>query len=255
MSSHCSMHSLRTSKLVRIDSKDRSPSSNSQYDMNVDFNDYMLHQIKRVLLKSVYIPNTMYNVNQYNNKLVYDAGGGDVTITVPVGQYSITQLMDYLVAQFILGPYSTVTYVNDLMTNKLQITFDANVILRSSSTISRVLGMDTENDTANLTVHSLPNIYNLSGLQKVYIGSHTIAKGTTMSSSDKAHIKIFTEIPITVSYGAIEHRVLDMLEITDEVTHSIPFNISSIDITLYDQDLNILDLNGLDYQIVLKVFQ
>ena len=254
MSSHCSMHSLQTSKLIRIDSKDKSITSHSQYDMEIDFNDYMLHQIKRVILKSVYIPNTMYNVNQYNNQLVYDAGAGNVIITVPVGQYSITQLMDYLVAQFILGPYGTVTYVNNLMTNKLELTFDANIILRSSSTISEVLGMDSYVDTSNLSVHSLPHIYNLSGLLKVYIGSHTIAKGTTMSSSDKTHLNIFTEIPMRVSYGAIEHRVLDVLESTDEVTHSIPFNMSSIDITLYDQNLNIVDLNGLEYQIVLKVF-
>lgn len=255
MSSHCSMHSLRTSKLIRIDSKDRSPSSNSQYDMTVDFNDYMLHQIKRVILKSVYMPNTMYNINQYNNTLIYDVGGGDVTMTIPEGQYNITELMDNIVAQFIAGPFTVVTYVNDTSTNKVSITFDANVILRASSTIARVIGLDPDTDTANLSVHNLPNIYNLSGLQKVYIGSHTIAKGTTMSSSDKSHIKIFTEIPITVPYGGVEHRVLDILESTDEVTHSVPFNISSIDITLYDQDLNIVDLNGLDYQIVLKVFQ
>lgn len=256
MSLHADDWILRESKLVRIDSKDRSAGSNSRYDFTSCLNDYMLHNIRRVLLKSVFIPNTQYNINAYNNQLTYDAGAGDKTITIPVGQYNITELMDEMIVQFAAEtPAITMTYVVGSITKKLQLTFGGTTILRAESLISKYIGMDEEKDTANLTVHNLPNVYNLSGLQKVYIGSHSVAKGTTMSSSDKSHIKVFTEIPITVNFGEVEHRVLSDMHSIDEVTHSVPFNISNMDVTLYDENLNIVDLNGLDFQIVLKVFK
>lgn len=254
MSIHENDKYMRQSMLVRIDSKDRSTGSASPYEMRVNLNDYMLHNIRRILLKSVFLPNTQYNINANNNQLTYDAGAGDKTITIPVGQYTVTELLDEMIVQFAAeAPAITMTYVVNSVTKKIQLTFGGTTILRASSIIAKIIGMG-DADTANLTVHNLPNMYNLSGLQKVYIGSNTIAKGTTMSSSDKSHISVFTEIPITVDFGEIQHRVLSDLHSIDEVTHSVPFNISDVDITLYDQDLNVVDLNGLDYQIVLKVF-
>jgi hypothetical protein len=57
----------KNSRLVRISSKDRSSTSNSQYDIIYDTNDYDMQLIRKVVLKSAIIPNTQYNVNIYNN--------------------------------------------------------------------------------------------------------------------------------------------------------------------------------------------
>jgi hypothetical protein len=209
--------------------------------------------VKRVLLKSVFIPNTSYNVNQYNNQFTYDQGGGDKTVTVPPGQYSATGFLDSLVAELAAEvPAVTLTYAINTTTNKITLTFANPTIIRGSSTSAYVIGLDPEVDTASLTVHPSPYVLDFSGLKKVYIGSHTMSKGTTMSSSDKNHIKIFTEIDIDQAYGKVVHRVLDNLDSIDEATHSIPFNVSSLDLTLYDEDLNPLDLNGHHVQLVLK---
>ena len=242
---------LRDSKLVRIDSKDRDIGSQSQYNFKVSTNDFQLHNVKRVLLKSVLFPNTQYNVTPFNNMLIYDLGA----VTVPKGQYSLIELLDELIVQFAAeGPAVVMTYVINTITNKITFTFGGALILTGASPMSKLIGLDPQVDTASLTVHIMPNTFNVSGLQKVYIGSHTMTRGTTMTSSDKSHIKVFTEIPIRVNYGSVEHRTLNDLHSIDESTHSIPFNLSQIDITLYDQDLNVIDLNGLDTQIVLKVF-
>jgi hypothetical protein len=244
---------IRESRLLRIDSRDRN--SGTPTNFNSHLNDYLLHNIQRVLLKSVFIPNTAYNVSIYKNTLVYDAGSGQQTLTVPIGQYNLTELMDELISLFALAiPAVTLSYSYDTKTSKLLLnTIPATILYGAESTISDLLGMG--NQTLGLSgVHALPNVINLSGLQKVYIGSHTMAKGTTMTSTDERHIKIFTEIPITVPYGAIQHRVLDSINSIDETSHSIPFNVSSPDITLFDQDLNVLELNGSEWQIVLKVY-
>ena len=81
-----------------------------------------------------------------------------------------------------------------------------------------------------------------------------MTRGTTMTSSDKSHKKIFTEVPITVPYGTTEHRVLNDLHSIDQTSHSVPFNLSQLDLTFYDQNLNVVDLNGLDIQVVFVAF-
>lgn len=243
-------------KLVRIDSKDRETESRSQYDFKTSTNDFMLHNIKRVILKSVIIPNTQYNINIHNNKLYYTAPSIGPTvnlITVPVGKYKAAQFFDILIALFLLDSI-VMTYVIDLITAKVTLTFNTPISLQGDiSTMNKVVGMDLTITPASVSV-LMPNIINFAGLQKVYVGSHTLTRGIAMSSSDKRHIKIFTEVPITVPYGGVEHRTIEDITSLDESTMSIPINLSNIDITLYDQDLNIVDLNGLDIQLVLKVF-
>ena len=250
-------HQLRTSKLVRISSRDKDPESTSKYDLHVSFNDYMLHQARRVLLKSIHIPNTAYNVNKHNNTIVYDTGFGNIGFKVTPGQYNLTELADQLIVQFATQPVPvTLTYTIDTAQTKLILTFAGGITVSTEGSINGILGLDTDTDSVFPAGIStiLPNIFDLSGLKKVFIGSHALAKGTTMTSSNKIHKNIFTEIPIEVTYGSIQHRTLSDLHTSDEVTHSTPFSVSNMDITLYDQDLNILDLNGRDWQLILKVF-
>lgn len=253
---------LRSSKLVRIDSSERNIGSVSQYDFEVSLNDFTLHNIKRILLKSVSIPNTQYNINSFNNIFTYYDGTANRTLTVPLGQYSITGLMDELIVLFAAAAIPiTMSYVIAALTDKITMTVAPAItilggpVIDENTTISRQLGLDPRLNTASATVHIFPNVHNLAGLLKVYIGSHTITRGTAMTSSDKSHVDVFTEIPIRVPYGEVEHRVLDQLHSIDESTHSMPFNLSHIDIKFYDQNMNILELNGLDVQIVLKVFE
>lgn len=246
-------HEMRESRLIRLDSRDRT--TGTRYNCQFNLNDYLLHNTQRVLLKSAFIPNTAYNVSTFKNTLVYDAGAGIQTLTFTPGQYNLTELMALFVSEFAAAtPSVTFGYTYNTNTSKLTFTSTPALLLYGdTSTISELIGLEPV-PTAVIVSQTMANVVNLSGLQKVYIGSSVIAKGTSMTSSDKEHINIFTEIPITGAYGEIEHRVLNDLHSIDESTHAVPFNISSPDITLYDQDLNILDLNGANYQIVLKVF-
>lgn len=252
-----SRQELRTSKLVRVSSIDRDEDSSSRYDLHVSFNDYALHQVRRVILKSLTIPNTYYNINRHNNEFVYDLGFGPIGFKVGVGQYTLTELADELVALFASQPVPVVmTYTIDSVKTKLELTFSADIEITNDGTINSVLGLESDVSTMFVAAspQTLPNIFNLSGLRKVFIGSHTLALGTTMTSSDGRNINIFTEAEIDVAYGGIQHRTLSDLHTSDEITHSTPFNISNMDVTLYDQDLNVLDLNGREWSMVLKVF-
>ena len=59
------------------------------------------HVIGYVSLNELTIPNTNYNINSSNNKLVLlDSSGTTAIFTVPVGNYTISQFIVALNAQF-----------------------------------------------------------------------------------------------------------------------------------------------------------
>lgn len=240
----------RESKLIRISSKDRVDPS-EKYNINVSFDDNFLNQITHVIVKSIVIPNTQYNVTKYTYRIFYDAGSGETSLTVPVGQYDLNSLIAAVETKF--GEVGIpLTIIQDETTLKLNMTFGIPVFLYGKSTLAHTLGW--EFDSAFNTVHELPNLPDLSGLQKVYIKSNKLSNDVSMVTSDKKQINIFTEVDVDVPFGGIVHRVLDDLNTSDEVTNRQPNNISSIDIELLDQNLDPVDLNGHDFEIILKVF-
>jgi hypothetical protein len=260
-----SEHEIRTAKLVRISSHDRASDSESQYDFKIYTNDYFLNQIRKVIVKSISIPNTEYNVNSKNNTLTYDIGAGDVSVSIPVGQYgNLTTLYDAVALALLNGPDAIVmTYVIDALTNKATLTFGVPIILRggtsgielidTKSTIGHVIGLSDE-DTASLLVHPLPNIPDLSGLTKVYVASKALSVSSSMVSSNLVQANVISEINVDQPYGFWIHVDRPEIEITDESTSTIPNNLSSIDIQLLDQKLRPVDLQGIDVYITLCVY-
>lgn len=258
MSELTSRHRRREAKLVRIRSTDRQgPTATNKYDFTINFDDYMLHQINHVILKSVTVPNTQYNINSNNNTLYYNYNGTGVTsISIAVGQYDITSFMTALDAA-IVAAGDVCTTTQDPTTQKLTLTWGANTIMYGRvdqpTTMDRVLGF--EFTTANAAAQAMPYLPDLSGLKKVYVKSNKLSNGVSMSTSEEKHYNVFTEIDIDVPFGGIAHRVLNDMDTSDSVTNAQPKNISSIDVQLLDENLQEVDLNGLDWEIVLKVFR
>lgn len=248
---------MRTARYLRISSRDRlKPSENNLYNFSVSFNDYSLNQVSKVVVKSIMIPNTAYNINETNNSVLLNYNGtGDVGFQLPVGQYDSASLITALEAEF-LGVGATVTITENAVNKKWILTFALPTVLyglEQGSTLASVIGY--EFTTQNIAVHTMPYLRDLVGLKKVFVGSNTLSNTTNMISSDDRRVHILTECDITVPYGFIEHRVVTELDTSDEITYHQPKNISYVDLTLYDDRLNRLDLNGHHWEIVLKVFE
>jgi len=257
---------LRKSKLLRISSKDRlNPTNENRYDFEVGLDDYFLHQVKKVVVKSIIIPNTSYNITDKNNKLIIDYNGVIKLIALQTGQYTSFELEDAIITAFALIGV-TLTIAENQYTKVYELTFDqvTSIISITNSlntygqlgTLHRVLGLDVldTNDTPSGLTYTAPHLRDLSGLKKVYIGSNTLGNTTSLISSDKTKRNIFTEVDIEAKWGYIEHRVIDDLNNIDEHTYYAPKDISVIDISLYDQNLEPLDLNGHEFELVLKIF-
>jgi hypothetical protein len=207
------------------------------------------------MTKSISIPNTMFNINENNNSLIFNPNAaGDIGLQLPVGQYNFDDFQTALQTEF-SNVGQTVTITSDPLTKKLTLTFSVPTVLYGleQSSLAPVIGYEITTD--NLTVHNIPGLVDLGGLKKVYIKSNVLSDSVALSSSSKKHVNVFTEIDIDVAFGFIAHRVLNNLETSDEITFSNPKNISSIDIELLDQNLQPVDLNKHDFHIILKVME
>ena len=91
------MSNLAESRLLRISSKDRADTSRSRYNIDFRTNDNELHQISRIVLKSIVVPNTQYNINLHTNTLYLPTSLSEVTkYTIKPGQYKTNDLITEL---------------------------------------------------------------------------------------------------------------------------------------------------------------
>ena len=97
-----------------------------------------------VSVVSASIPYTFYNINKLNNLLSMTVNGVDTSITVPHGNYNISQFLTKL--QLLMTGFS-ITY--DSITSKLTFTNTNNqnfVFNSQTSTIMRLLGFPPKTD-------------------------------------------------------------------------------------------------------------
>lgn len=238
-------------RLLRISSKDRAIQSSSKYDFTFPTNDYDLHQVNQIMLKSAIIPNTQYNINTNNNSFVYRiAGVLQTPIVFPVGQY---ELDSFIVGFNELSTVIGMTLVQNTLTKKLQFTTTTAIeyLTIELNPIARVLGIHTTSDGDVLT-HNADGLPDLIGLRHLYISSSALSNNTSMITEDKQKINVFADIPIDVPFGG--------LQIVDNNSRTLDYsyfnshkNISSIDIKLLDEYNNLVDLNGHDFILVLHI--
>ena len=240
------------SRLLRVSSKDRSVSSASQYDIVYRTNDSDLHQVKRIELKSALIPNTYYNINANNNLFFFpNSDSGLSSYTVPIGQYTIATLITELNTLV-----AVLTVTESTLTGRLTFTISAGTMdIISDSAVNPmapILGMlVTVLATAGpVTVSGVPN---LNGLKSVYISSQSLSSHSSMIASEKLKRNIFCSIPVDVPYGV--YMTWDENDNTlDYTLFASHKNISSIDIKLLDDNNDVVDLNGLDWELIFRIY-
>ena len=246
------MPGLTKSRLLRISSKDRSVESVSKYNIMYQTNSTDLHQIKKVILKYAQIPNTMYNINSYNNTLNFpNTLSGNPIYTIPIGQYTIQALITA-----IQGLITGLTITQSPLTSKLTFTMVGGTFTIIPNTtinpIAYVLGFETQQTL--LTTYTCESIPDLGGLDNVYIGSQALSNHVSMITNTNQRQNVFCNVPIDVAYGftkTLDEDSYDTLDFTEFHTHK---NISSIDITLFDERNNVVDLNGAEWVLIFRVY-
>jgi hypothetical protein len=217
--------------------------------------------IQRITVKSASIPHSFYNVTQYNNYFfIFDSINGRQYITIPEGQYDMTQLITYLnnTPEFTLA---NLTLSFNTIQNKLTSSTNSNLIYEWFDAVTQtnpsawillglIKGLD-QNVNAGVPLQH-PVMSDLSGIKNIYIES-SFSKMNGMS--DEGHQDIAAIIPVSVPFGTII-QYQNNEQSLDSVTRSIVYsqNMTDPEFYLRDVDGNLLNMSGLDYELHWKVY-
>ena len=207
-------------------------------------------------LHTATIPYSFYNVRSgVNNNIYYNMGGVDYVLTLEAGNYSATGLSSTLKNHIDSnGGISTISYSRESLKYTFNIagvanfdfTFDgrtdgANDLLGFYEVDFNIpIGVDTKSEKAidlNDSIHGL------------YIRQNIATKGT-LDNEDGTFSNILARLPITTNAGGI--IFFTPASHDHETMVSVPV-IQTIGVKLTDDRNRAIDLNGLHWQMSLKI--
>jgi hypothetical protein len=252
-------------KLIRINSEERqNPLTTSSNHFRVNFgNSTQLMDINRIVIKHVSIPNVQYNVraatglNPVGNIFTYFTGALR-NITLTPGQYDINSLMAAINANALAVADGLVLTLNAI-TRHIQfasvtpITFLSQA---SGNNMAKVTGI-TANSAAGVTAFTAGGLPDLSTHPNLYIASSTISDGANMVSPTLGSLPVCAVIPVDKAWGDILHYTTQQEHLDDihYISYSSGKSLQEIDLAVFDGDANLVDLQGLDWTIVIRAYQ
>lgn len=216
----------------------------SQIECNYD------HYIYLSVVNAV-IPNSMYNINNYNNMLKYQVADEIFTLNVPNGFYSIHDLITVL--QTLLPDF---TIVYSKIQGKLQFTHNSQnfTFLKTdihNSTIFGLLGFSSNNHSSVSRVLTSNQICNMKSINNIFINcEHDTSNINKCQDRD-----FFYNIRNVLCAIPIDSNYLQMINYTDNNTHTNLYNnvFSTILIRITDDNGNLVDFNGCNWSMTLQL--
>ena len=210
---------------------------------------FILPRVKNmfVSVQSATIPYSFYNVDYFNDKLVYNVNGGsNITINIPQGNYNTTTLRNYLLS--VMTGF-TITYSS--LNNQFTFTHSTyDFSFKSSSTCMEILGFDEHtNYNSTSRVLTSENSINLFTIRNIYIQSNNLILNN-INNSTPNNCTILSSIPLTSGQLSVinYNNVNNVRSRVDNIR-----NFTQLHVSLTDQDGDILDLNGCHFSLTLQI--
>jgi hypothetical protein len=198
------------------------------------------------MLKDIVIPNTIYNIRTTNNTLDYDINGVAKSVNIPVGNYSLSDLVTALnTAQ------TDLVFSSNSMLKKLMVSSATVSFIKVSSTIKKVIGVTVQNIPA--VSYTLDSFYNLNPTNYIHVISNLAEPDALVASNNKKYA-VIASIPVLYGFGYILNQTEDR-DTQDISKHNSHLNLSTINIRLVDDDFQTIDLNGSDWNISLSILK
>jgi hypothetical protein len=188
------------------------------------------------------IPYSFYNVNSTNNILYYSVVSNNYNITIPSGNYNVTQLISTLTS---LMPNFTITY--NYITNKLTwINSVGDFSFLSSSTCLGIIGFSSTTSSTSKSLTSI-NCINVNQIKCINIISNLITYNISQAYTNNS--TILCCVPVnSPPYSIIEYKNLNHYKCNLFINI-----IRSIKIKLLDDYGNLINLNGCGYNMTLQL--
>jgi hypothetical protein len=209
--------------------------------------------VQRITIKSFTMPNVFYNINENNNRLDYKIGLNEVSYVIPVGNYNLNDLVINLNSHF-----NPDIVINQSTEGKLRTAnnslIDSFTWLKSS-TAKNLIGLPEDEDIVIpiFTTYQHVNLVDLSGIKNIYIFANWASMNVFDSTGGDKSISAI--VPVTVPFGSTiyydnNEQSLDAIEKSKVYSQ----NLVDPEITLRDLNDNILDTNGINYELHYKVY-
>ena len=221
------------------------------YTSNCIFNlpQFILPRVKNmyVSVQSATIPYSFYNVDYFNDLLVYNINGGsNINITIPQGNYNTTTLRTYVLS--VMTGF-TITYSS--LSNTFTFTHPTyDFSFKKESTCMEILGFN-ENVAYSSVSKSMASIncINLFTIRNIYIQSNNLMLNN-LNNATPNNCTILASIPLTTGQFSVVNynNINNIRSRIDNIR-----NFTQLNINLTDQDGDILDLNGCHFSITLQI--
>jgi len=244
---------IKTDTIV-IDSRDRDTiiyTSNSNYQIDLD-EEYK--NILSVELVSIDIPKTQYLINSTNNLLYFKINGFEYTATVPIGNYTIDELLVALKSSMDTLSGNTFTLSKSSLTNKITIsvstsTFDLQFVDKTNQ-IGKLLGFLTSSDLEELTTTTAPNQYNLNGPTYIILHINEFENLFGKKSSIK---KGFAKIPLDATHTEYKYfKNTQDYHVIKEFSPPLA-KLAQLNISFLNYEGEEYDFGGLEHSMILKI--
>jgi len=217
-------------------------------------------EVKEIAIKSISIVNAEYNVKESNKKLIVNNGVADSILLFPVGQYTITSLMAELQSLLTTTYGGTVTVTQNAVNKKVEITSTTPIRFRTNQTdspMSHIIGLgDNGYEYPEFTQTTIlaPFLPNLQGANNYHIVSNTLSQGQGSLLRNNNKQPIIVSVPVNVDFGEVIQYEVSEIDLNKK-TFSRPVNVQDIDIRVYDDDNELVDLNGTPVEIVVQIIK
>jgi hypothetical protein len=271
------MIKLRT-KLLRVSSRDRDTTNPNETNasFSVEIPDYATNRVSRIETIYASCPNVFYNINENNNTIgFFRRYAGDffqkVTAQIPVGQYTITDLLPLLGTALTTGAGATlltITATYNSVTGKIELSatgtaFDYIRITSGAlpsqyepSPLDPVIGNNTNDiileGAGAVSLNLLPN---LTGISEVYIHSKDLSQSNTAEAQGTFSALDVLSLTTTPYGGVASHYYQDpTMHHVDYAPFQSERNLTSINIRLRDSEGNLLVLpDNFHFTLILRL--
>tara|TARA_R100001509_G_C4873461_1_gene217652 strand:+ start:816 stop:1754 length:939 start_codon:yes stop_codon:yes gene_type:complete len=214
------------------------------------------HMNLLVSLHTATIPYSFYNVRDgVNDKIYYNMAGVDYVLTLDAGNYSATGLASTLKTDFENnGATATISYSRETLKYTFNITGVASFDFKFSGRTdgaNELIGLYDIDKNIPIGVNTLSDkaIDLNDSIHGLYIRQNIATKGT-LDNEDGTFSNILARLPITTNAGGI--IFFTPASHDHETMVSVPV-IQTIGIKLTDDRNRAIDLNGLHWQMSMKI--
>lgn len=212
----------------------------------------MINHTKNLLYHTVKIshleiPYSFYNMNEYNNLLVFN----NQLIYVPVANYNAITLQDAINQLFLDNSINAVLSF-DNQTGRFNITSPNSFSISNTSTIYKILGLQQGTnytgifDFVDSYYLEAPYLANLAGTNNIFIRSNLITNNFNTFNND---VSVLKSVPVNVSpFSIIMYNNTENIE-----TIIKNRDLNFLEIELIDDLGNLINFNNIDWNICLEI--